>query len=186
MNKNYKIGFALVVVVIMYIFTTSYNSLVIGEERVSEAFSQIESNIQRKVDLLPNLVKVVKSYAKHETELFSKITELRASSSKGTNTVKDIQKLNNNINLSTLKLFAVAENYPNLRSSEQFLQLQSQIEGAENRINIMRMQYNSEVKDYTSKMRTFPENIVALSMGFQSKEYFQAEPVAHKKIALDL
>ena len=186
MGKSVKMVLSLIVLVVLYVFVSSYNNLVKDEESVSGAYAQIDSNLQRKLDLLPNLVKVVKSYAKHETELFSKITQLRASSTNEQKNIQEIQKLNNKINLSTLKLFAVAENYPNLKSSEQFLQLQAQIEGSDNRINITRMQYNEMVKYFNAQRRVFPSNIVAAIFGFNEKEYFTAEIAAHKKVDLDL
>jgi len=181
-----KISLVVVPLILLVVFAINYNNLVKDEESVSEAYSQIESNLQRKIDLLPNLVKVVKSYAKHETQLFSKITEIRSSATNSPKNIQSMQKLNSRINLSTLKLFAVAENYPILKSSEQFLQLQAQIEGTENRINITRMQYNERVKYFNAQRRIFPANIVAAIFSFDKKEYFMAEHIAHKKIELDL
>jgi len=118
-------------------FMLSYNSLVSKEEQVKTAWSQVESNLQRKLDLIPNLVKVVKRYASHEKELLSEITELRANAGSmlsggelpDSQNLKALQKMQKQLDNATLKLFAVAENYPELKSSEQFLQLQSQIEG---------------------------------------------------------
>ncbi len=179
-----KIVGGLVFVILIFISISSYNSLVTKDEQVSEAYSQIESNMQRKLDLLPNLVKVVKAYAAHESELLTKITKLR--SSRLPSNVKDMQELNKNLNLATMRFFAVAENYPNLKSSEQFLQLQSQIEGAENRINITRMQYNASVKELNAQRRVFPSNIVASLAKIEARDYFKAEKKAHEKIELDL
>jgi LemA protein len=181
-----KIILSLVVVVVVFVFISSYNKLVTKDEQVSEAYAQIESNLQRKLDLLPNLVKVVKSYAKHEDELFTKIAQLRSSKTDNQKDIKQIEKLNSKLNISTLKLFAVAENYPNLKSSEQFLQLQAQIEGADNRINITRMNYNESVKNYNKLTKVFPSNLIASMFGFEKKEYFKAEAEAHKKMDLDL
>ena len=141
-------GLGLVVVGILIVFMMKYNSLVGKEEQVKEAWSQVESNLQRKLDLLPNLVKIVKSYTKHEKELLSEITALRANTSTLLSqknvlpqkaNIEKLGALKKSLDTSLLKLFAVAENYPDLKSSEQFLQLQSQVEGAENRINITRM-----------------------------------------------
>jgi LemA protein len=181
-----KIILSLVVVIVVFVFISSYNKLVTKDEQVSEAYAQIESNLQRKLDLLPNLVKVVKSYAKHEDELFTKIAQLRSSKTDNQKDIKQIEKLNSKLNISTLKLFAVAENYPNLKSSEQFLQLQAQIEGADNRINITRMNYNESVKNYNKLTKVFPSNLIASMFGFEKKEYFKAEAEAHKKMDLDL
>ncbi len=189
-----KIFLAIIIISILALFTSSYNTLVVNEEVVANSWANVESNMQRKFDLLPNLIKVVKSYAKHESELFTSITALRASSqglhkSSSMPTKEQMQefaKLNKNINISTLKLFAVAENYPNLKSSEQFLTLQAQIEGAENRINIARINYNNSIKVFNSDIVTFPTNIVASLLGFQKVKYFRVEPIAKKKLALDL
>ena len=173
-------------------FILMYNSIVNKEENITEAFSQIESTIQRKADLLPNLVKVVKAYAKHEKETFEAVAKLRTAKINTLNEapskeqVQKMIKLNKAINNSTLKLFAVAEQYPQLRSSEQFLQLQAQIEGTENRINITRMNYNSTVKEFNAQIRRFPSNLIASSFGFSKKEYFKAQESAKKDLVLDL
>jgi len=194
--KSYVImGMGVVFMVMLGAFWMGYNSLVSKEENVMESWSQVESNLQRKLDLLPNLVKVVKTYAKHEKELLTEITALRSNADKLLNEneslpneaqISKLGKMKQHLDTSLLKLFAVAENYPDLKSSEQFLQLQSQIEGAENRINITRMQFNSSVGGFNSYMRTIPANIIASIGGFQRKAYFKAEDQAHKKIDLGL
>jgi len=178
-----KIVLGLVFVVIALMALLSYNTLVTKDEQVSEAYSQIESNIQRKLDLLPNLVKVVKAYAKHERELLTEITKLR--SSQLPSNVKEMQKLNKSLNMATMRFFAVAENYPNLKSSEQFLRLQSQIEGTENRINITRMQYNTSVKELNTLLRVFPSKLIAPLAEVTPRAYFKAEVKAHEQLKLD-
>ncbi len=195
-SKSYLImGMGVIVVVMLGVFWTGYNSLVNKEENVMESWSQVESNLQRKLDLLPNLVKVVKTYAKHEKELLTEITALRANASSllhDNNTlpneaqIEKFSKMKQSLDTSLLKLFAVAENYPDLKSSEQFLQLQSQVEDAENRINITRMQFNTSVGNFNAYMRTIPSNIIASIAGFQRKAYFKAEQSAHKKLDLGL
>ncbi len=174
-------------------FALSYNTIVTKEEQVKTAWSQVESNIQRKVDLLPSLVSVVKRYAAHEKEVFEKIAALRAeagsllSGADGAEVdVGKLAALQKQMNAAMGKLFAVAENYPQLRSSEQFLQLQSQIEGAENRINITRMQFNEAVGAYNAYLRHIPANIVAAVGGFKPKAYFKADDAAHKTLKLEL
>jgi len=171
-------------------FVLSYNALVAKEEQVRTAWSQVESNLQRKVDLLPNLVKVVKKYALHEKELLSHISALRANAQKlyllsrgktDAGDIEAVQRMQKMVDGSIMKLFAVAENYPDLKSSEHFMQLQSQIEGAENRINITRMRFNEAAGEYNRYMRTVPANIVAAVAGFKRKAYFRAEKNAHKK-----
>ncbi len=165
-------------------FMFSYNALVAKEERVKTAWSQVESNMQRKVDLLPNLVKVVKRYAAHEKELYTQIAALRSEAGKmlehsQSDTAK-LAALQKRMDAATTELFAIAENYPELRSSEQFLQLQSQIEGAENRINITRMQFNEAVGEYNAYLRHIPANIIASIGRFRPKAYFKADETAHK------
>ena len=188
-------GIGVVLLLMLGAFWMGYNTLVEKEEQVMSSWSQVESNLQRKLDLLPNLVKVVKSYAKHEKELLIKITALRANANSLLNEnntlpneaqIAKLGKMKQSLDTSLLKLFAVAENYPDLKSSEQFLQLQSQVEGAENRINITRMQFNSSVGVFNAYMRTIPSNIIASIAGFQRKAYFKAEQSAHKKLDLGL
>lgn len=176
-------------------FVLSYNVLVAKEEQVKTAWSQVESNLQRKVDLLPNLVKVVKRYAAHEKEVFENIAALRADAlntlqrSRGkvdAQNIEALEKMQEKLNGSVLKLFAVVENYPQLRSSEQFLQLQSQIEGAENRINITRMQFNDAVGAFNRYIQMIPANIVAAAAGFRRKAYFKVKKEAHKDLKLEI
>jgi LemA protein len=195
-TKSYLLIMVSVIIVGMLgWFMLSYNTLITKEEQVKTAWSQVESNLQRKVDLLPNLVKVVKGYATHEKEVFEKIAALRSdalhtlqqSQGKADEAhIKAIEKMQQKLDAFVLKLFAVAENYPQLRASEQFMQLQSQIEGAENRINITRMQFNESVGDFNRYMRTIPANIVAAVSGFKRKAYFKAEEKAHKPIELEI
>lgn len=199
-DKNGVKSYVLIVISVVIVgmlawFMTSYNTLVKKEEQVKVAWSQVESNLQRKLDLLPNLVKVVKSYAKHEKELLTQITALRSKSLKELNNgsnmpdskkIETMQKMQKKLDLSVMKLFAVAENYPQLKSSEQFLQLQAQIEGAENRINITRMQFNDSVGSFNSYIRTMPANIISSISSFKQKAYFKAEDKAHEKLELDI
>ena len=188
-------GYVLIVLGVLLLgmigwFTLSYNALVAKEERVKTAWSQVESNIQRKVDLLPNLVKVVKRYAAHEKEVYEQIAALRAEAGSMLRDSQDdtakLAALQKRLDMATAKLFAVAENYPELRSSEQFLQLQSQIEGAENRINITRMQFNEAVGEYNAYLRHIPANIIASVGGFRPKAYFKADETTHKPFKLEI
>ena len=172
----------------------SYNGVVTKEENTKTAWSQVESNLQRKLDLLPNLIKVVKQYAKHEKEVFTEVTALRANIQKslkgGVNiNSKDIEEFaykNAMLRNSISKIMLVSERYPELKSSEQFLQLQSQIEGSENRINITRMLFNKSVSDYNSYIRRMPAKIVANLGGFKTKGYFKAEEKAKNKLDLGI
>ena len=188
-KKNYSLRWIVVIMVVCaLVFGILYNSLVSKSESVDMAWSQVESTMQRKLDLIPNLVKVVKSYAKHENELLTQITSLRASAKEVLHT-KDagkLAKLNTKLNSSMMQLFAVAEKYPDLKSSEHFLQLQAQIEGSENRINITRMMFNDAVGEYNSAIRKIPQNFIANAMGLKSRAYFKAEKQAHKKFKVEM
>ena len=172
----------------LLIFGMLYNSLVNKSEAVDAAWSQVESTMQRKLDLIPNLVKVVKSYAKHESKLLTQITSLRAST-KNILQAKDgakLAKLNTKLNSSMMQLFAVVENYPALKSSEHFLQLQAQLEGSENRINITRMMFNDAVGAYNSAIRKMPHKFIANAMGLKKRAYFKAEKQAHTKLNVEM
>lgn len=185
--------YALVTVLISVILIVggalwSYNTLVSLSEEVSAARAQVESNIQRKADLLPNLVRTVKAYAKHEEKVFSDIAKLRSRA------LDDLQHhdlnkaaaLNKELNGATLRLMAVAESYPDLKSSEQFLQLQSQIEGADNRINITRMNYNEAVRAYNAALRRIPGRWIAPAAGLKPAPYFHADSSAKTSVQLDI
>ena len=179
---------AVLVVLCVLVFGLLYNSLVNKSESVDVAWSQVESTMQRKLDLIPNLVKVVKSYAKHESELLTEITSLRANAKEllQTKDTSKLAKLNTKLNTSMMQLFAVAENYPDLKSSEHFLQLQAQLEGSENRINITRMMFNDTVGEYNSAIRKIPQKFIANIMGLKSRTYFKAEKEAHKKLKVEM
>ncbi len=178
----------LILVLIGGIFLWSYNSIVNRSEQVHSAQAQIESNVQRKADLLPNLVKTVKAYARHEEKVFSEVARLRAEalpSASGAGIAKTAA-LDGRLNGTIARLFAVAENYPDLKASEEFLQLQSQIEGAENRINITRMRYNDAVRAYNASIRRIPGRWIAEMMGWKPAQYFETETSAKKPLKLEM
>jgi LemA protein len=173
----------------------SYNTLIHREEHARSAWSQVESSLQRKLDLLPNLVKVVKRYASHESTLLREITALRTSAQAGLSSmprelsakrIEAIQETHKRIDGSVSRIFAIVENYPSLRASEQFMQLQAQIEGTENRIHVARMQFNTAVGAFNSYRRTLPASLIATLGGFTQKAYFKADQAAHKTIELDM
>jgi len=197
-QKNGSKGYVLIVSAVFLLgmigwFVVGYNTLIAKEEQTKVAWAQVESTMQRKLDLIPNLVKTVKAYAKHESQLLQEVTKLRSQAmqqlqSKHTSAVQiaTLAKLQRHLGNGIGKLIAVAEHYPELKSSEQFLQLQSQIEGAENRINITRMQFNEAVATYNAYLRTLPANIIASIGHFTPKAYFKAEDAAHKKLEIGL
>lgn len=169
--------------------TGMYNSLVKSDEGINQAWAQVQNQYQRRVDLIPNLVEVVKGYATHEKEVFENVAAARASVGKiqvtpeilnNPQLFQKFQEAQNAMGSWLSRLLAVAENYPQLKANENFLQLQSQLEGTENRIAVERMKFNQVVQEYNVKVRTFPTSMLAGMFGFSQKQYFQSEPGADK------
>jgi LemA protein len=169
--------------------TGAYNSFVRLDETVNQAWAQVQNQYQRRSDLIPNLVEVVKGYAKHEKEVFENVAEARAGVGKLTVTpdvlknpqmFQKFQDAQAGLGGALSRLLAVAENYPQLKANENFLQLQAQLEGTENRIAVERKRFNEVVQDFNTKVRTFPASIIAGMYGFAQKQYFQAEPGSEK------
>lgn len=163
--------------------TGVYNSLVGLDEQVSGAWSQVESQYQRRADLIPNLVSTVQGFAAQEREVLLGVTEARASvgSVKVTKEVLDdpaafsrFQAAQDQLSSALQRLLVVSENYPQLRSNENFLALQSQLEGTENRIAVERMRFNEVVRQYNTSIRRVPASFIAGLTGFREKQYFQA------------
>lgn len=167
------IGLIAALVIIVGFLAISYNGLVREEERVNTEFSNISVQLQRRNDLIPNLVNTVKAYASHESEVFRSVTEARErlmSADTMENTIAADQELTSSLG----RLIAIAEAYPELKSNENFLSLQDQLEGTENRIGTARRDYNNAVKTYNTKLRSFPTNILAGIFGFEKHELFAA------------
>ena len=158
-----------------------YNSVIGAKMRVDEAFSQIDVQLKRRADLIPNLVETVKGYAKHEKEVFEEVTKARTAlmSAKG---VEEKAKANSDLGNTLKSLFAVAEGYPNLRASENFSALQEELSDTENKIAYARQFYNSTVMDYNTKLATFPTLIFARMLGFQTAAFFAATDEEKKEI----
>ncbi len=164
----------------------TYNELVKLNEQVNQGWAQVENVYQRRHDLIPNLVETVKGYAQHESETFKAVTEARALATKvmAPGLIDDPDRfqsfLNTQSNLSSAlsRLIAVAENYPNLKANENFLSLQSQLEGTENRISVERGRYNIVVQIYNTKIKQIPVNVLAKMFNFKEKVYFKAEDAA--------
>lgn len=158
-----------------------YNSLISSRLRVKEAFSQIDVQLKRRTDLIPNLVETVKGYAKHEKGVFEKVTELRSELMKAKGPQEKAEV--NNMLSSTLKsLFAVAEAYPELKASENFKELQQELEDTENKIAYSRQFYNSNVLDYNTKLQVFPNVIFAKLLNFHPAEFFAATEAEKKEV----
>lgn len=177
---------ALVVVCGLWL-AKGYNGLVVAEENVNNAWAQVENQYQRRSDLIPNLVETVKGYAKHESQTLEEVVAARAKATSvtvGENLSEaDIKKFavaQSEVGSSLSRLLAVVENYPDLKANENFLRLQEQLEGTENRITVARNEYNNQAKAYNTTVRQFPKSIIAGIFGFEKKGYFEAEAGAEK------
>jgi LemA protein len=158
-----------------------YNSIIVAKMHVSEAFSQIDVQLKRRADLIPNLVSTVKGYAKHEKEVFEKVTNARASlvSAKGP---QEKAEANNQLSQTLKSIFAVAEAYPDLKASQNFIQLQEEVSDTEDKIAYSRQFYNSNVLDYNTKLKIFPNVIFAKLLNFQDAEFFGATEEEKKPV----
>ncbi len=171
----------------------TFNGLVSSQEGVEKAWADVENVYQRRADLIPNLVETVKGYAKHEQETLEGVIEARANATKVTidptnMTPEDLQKYQaaqGDVTNALSRLIAVAENYPDLKANQNFLELQSQLEGTENRIAVERNKFNEAAREYNTKRRTFPTNIIAMIFNFDDKPYFQAQEGADKAPKVD-
>ena len=156
------------------------NDLVSQREAVNAQWAQVESAMQRRADLIPNLVATVKGFASHETEVFKNIADARAALAGG-RTPQDKIAANDQLNSAISRLLVVVENYPQLKSSENFLHLQDDLSNTENRINVERRKYNEALQTYNTTLQLFPNNIVAAMSGFTRNDaYFKTEPGADK------
>lgn len=167
------IGIAVVILLIIVFFAMSYNGLVTEEENVRTEYSNISVQLQRRNDLIPNLVNTVKAYAAHETEVFQAVTDARERMMSAT-TVDGAAAADAELTTSLNRLLAISEAYPDLKSNENFLSLQDQLEGTENRISTARRDYNAAVNIYNSRLRSFPTNIIASLFGFEAYALFVA------------
>jgi len=166
----------------------SYNGMVTRDEGVTGQWSQVENVYQRRADLIPNLVNTVKGYASHEKETLEGVVEARA---KATQTTIDPSKLNaesikqfaaaqDGLSSALSKLMVVVERYPDLKANQNFLELQAQLEGTENRIAVERKKFNDTAKDYNTFIRKFPKNLFAGMFGFEKRDYFEAQDGSEK------
>lgn len=158
---------------------TTYNKLVSQNEEVQTALSQIDNQLQRRNDLIPNLVETVKGYAAHEEEIFTSIAESRSKLA-GAGTMEEKADASSDLSNALSRLLVVAENYPELKANENFRQLADELAGTENRIGIARMEYNETVKAYNTAIKKFPTVIFAGIFGFERYEYFEADEGAQK------
>ncbi len=151
-----------------------YNGLITLKNRVDEAWSDIDVQLKRRYDLIPNLVETVKGYATHERELFEKVTQARTQAM-GAGTVAEKGQAENMLSGTLKSLFAVSENYPELKANQNFLELQRELTDTEDKIQASRRFYNGNVRDFNIKIEVFPETIIAKQLGFTKREFFEIE-----------
>ena len=189
MKKNKGLIITIVVIVLVALWgILSYNGLVGMDENVSNQWANVETQYQRRSDLIPNLVNTVKGYAKHESQTLeavmaarSQATQVKIDPSNCTpQQLAAYQKAQGDVTTALGKLLAITENYPDLKANQNFLELQSQLEGTENRINVARKDFNDSAKEDNTSLRRFPRNIIASMFGFEKRNYFEAEAGAEK------
>ncbi len=168
----------IIIFLLIYIFGM-YNSLIRARNKIKQAASGIDVYLTQRFELIPNLVECVKGYVKHEQETFEKITTMRENYLKNKN-LKDGEILNNECN----KIIAISENYPELKASEQFLELQKKLSKMESQLQAARRIYNAEVNVYNNKVQMFPSNIIANLFNFKEEEFFQAEEQAKNNVKI--
>jgi LemA protein len=189
MSRSVSIGLAVLGVLVIGILILVawgvgvYNSIVSSDEAVKSSWSQVENQYQRRYDLVPNLVETVKGFAKQEREVLENVTAARARVGQLTVTPEVLnnpeafarfQQAQDGLSSALSRLMAVVENYPQLRSNENFLTLQSQLEGTENRIAVARNRFNEQVRDFNTRIRRFPGSVIAGMTGFSAAQYFEA------------
>lgn len=186
MKKGCILAIILPVAVLLALFfwaKSSYNGLVRADEQVSAAWAQVENVYQRRADLIPNLVATVKGYAEHESSTLEEVTAARARATQMTLNPADLseeaiaqyQNAQGELSQALGRLLMITENYPDLKASQNFRDLQAQLEGTENRISTERMKFNESSRAYNTMVRSFPKNIIASMFGFETKGYFKAE-----------
>lgn len=192
MNHGIKVTIGIIFIVIIALFISFFsmkNGLIDLREEVEKQQSQIETTLQRRSDLIPNLVETVKGYVAHENEVFTSIAEARAKLADSINNgdLSKISEASSSLNSAIGRLIAISEDYPELKASEQFIALQDELAGTENRISVARQYYNETVKTYNTAVQQFPQSIVANISGFYPMEYFEADGGAYEvpKISFD-
>ena len=188
-KKNLGLVITLAIVAVVLIWGVSgYNGLVSMDEGVQNKWADVETQYQRRADLIPNLVNTVKGYAAHEKETLEGVVKARSEATSVKIDAKNMtaeqmaqyQKAQNGVSSALSKLLLVVEKYPDLKANQNFLELQSQLEGTENRITVARRDFNGAAKEYNTAIRKFPKNILAGMFGFEKKAYFEAQEGAEK------
>ena len=174
-----KTGLIVIAVVLVLVIAvaggviSAYNELVEEREEVLTAQSAVETNLQRRADLIPNLVSTVKGYAAHEEEVYTALADARAALA-GAKTVGEMNEANDALDSAISRLLVVVENYPELKADTQFINLQDELAGSENRIAKARQEYNEEAREYNTEIKKFPTSVIAGMFNFESVEYFEA------------
>ncbi|MBI4032141.1 LemA family protein [Candidatus Berkelbacteria bacterium] len=171
------------VLIILWLIAT-YNGLISLKNRTDEAWSDIDVQTKRRYDLIPNLVEAVKGYAKHEKQVFTDVTKARTEAMKA-GTIHDKAAKENMLTDALKSVFAVAENYPELKASDNFLQLQGELTDTEDKIEAARRFYNGNVRDFNTKLQVFPTNMFAQSLGFTAREFFEATGAEKAPVTVD-
>ena len=188
-KKNLGLVITLAIVAVVLIWGVSgYNGLVSMDEGVQNKWADVETQYQRRADLIPNLVNTVKGYAAHEKETLEGVVKARSEATSvkidaenmTAEQIAQYQKAQNGVSSALSKLLLVVEKYPDLKANQNFLELQSQLEGTENRITVARRDFNGAAKEYNTAIRKFPKNILAGMFGFEKKAYFEAQEGAEK------
>ncbi len=174
----------IIIIAIAAFIIVTYNGLVKLRMRVENAWSQIDIQLQRRFDLIPNFVETVKGYMTHEQETFEKISSLRTSWANAS-TVEDKAKINNELSSTLKTIMAVSENYPELKANENFLKLSEELSNTENKLSFSRQFYNDTVTMYNTKLQVFPSNIIAGMFNFTARELFKVDDEARKNVKVD-
>ena len=175
----------IIILAVIIFFIATYNGLVTARQKVKNAWSQIDVQLQRRFDLIPNFIETVKGYMAHEKDTLTKVTELRTSWANA-NTVSEKAELNNQLSDSLKTIMAVSENYPDLKANQNFMDLQEELRNTENKISFSRQFYNDSVTTYNTKLEVFPSNIIANWFKFTAEPLFKAEnDEARKNVKVD-
>ncbi|MEE3380395.1 MAG: LemA family protein [Succiniclasticum sp.] len=177
--KKFLIALIAVVVIVGGFCFSTYNGLVAANENVTAQWSQVENQLQRRNDLIPNLVNTVKGYASHEEKVFADVSNARSKLA-GASTVRETAAANGELSNALSRLLAISEAYPQLKANTNFIQLQDELAGTENRLAVARRDYNTAAQQFNTKIKTFPTNVVAGMMGFSARDYFKADESAKK------
>lgn len=190
MSKGLKtlliiVGIIIVAVIFLVVpLKNLYNNLVHLDESVNNSWAQVENQLQRRYDLIPNLVETVKGYASHEREVLIEVTQARASVG-GAKTPTEMMQANNDLSNALARLLVVVERYPDLKADQRFKDLQIELAGTENRIAVERRRYNDTVRTFNQKVRSFPTNMIAGMFGFEKRDYFEAPEAAKEAPKVD-